>query len=262
MALGVYRSQTSWLHRCDPRAKLGCVLLYLVAVVLADTPGALFLVTVGALLLWWGSGQGAREALRLLGPMMPLVLGIFLINAVCTFGMAASDGAGWRPLAAALESGILVALKLLDAFLGAATLMITTPPVLLTAALRWFLSPGACFGLKVDEAAFSLTMVLRFVPLLGEEAVRIRAAQTSRGASFDTGGFVARVQQWIPVITPLFVGALRRCDNVAFAVASRAFFAPVKHTSLVQLRGGARDMFLLTAAFVLMVAVILWNCLS
>ncbi len=262
MAIGVFRQQDGWLQRCDPRAKLVAAVLFLGAVVLASGGGAVALVTGAALLLWWGSGQGPRQALALLKPLMPLVAFIFLVNGICTYVALAEVLGAPAALVSAVGGALFVVLKLVDALLGAATVMITTAPVRLTAAFRWFMGPLARFGVNVDEAAFSLTMVLRFVPLLGEEAVRIKAAQTSRGASFDCGGVIARVQQWVPVITPLFVGALRRCDNVAYAVASRAFFAPVKHTSLVRLKAGIRDAALVLLAFLLVAAILLAKQLS
>ena len=262
MGLGIYRDGGSFLHRCDPRAKVAAVILFLVAAAVAQGPAATALVAAAALALWAASGQGVREAGRLFKPLVPLAVFIVLVNAASAFGVAAGEGEAPRAIGTAVASGVVVAAKLFAAFLGAATVMETTSPVLLTAGFRWFMRPLARFGVRVEEVAFSLTMVLRFVPLLGEEAVRIKAAQMSRGASFDAGSVVGRVRQWAAVITPLFMGALRRCDTAAGAVASRAFFAPAPHTSLVQLKGRAVDVALVIGAFALVGAVIVSSCLG
>lgn len=262
MGLGIYRNGSSFLHRCDPRAKVAAVGLFLVAAAVARGPVATALVVAAALTLWTASGQGVREAGHLFKPLVPLAVFIVLVNAASAFGVAAEEGEALGAVGAAMASGMVIAARLFAAFLGAATVMETTPPVFLTAAFRWFMRPLARLGVRVEEAAFSLTMVLRFVPLLGEEAVRIKAAQMSRGASFDTGGVVGQVRQWTSVITPLFVGALRRCDTVAGAVASRAFFAPTPHTSLVQLKGNSADIALVIGAFALVGAVMALACLS
>lgn len=261
MSAGLYEPGTGWLYRCDPRAKLGSACLYLAAAALARGWAGVGLVGVAAGLLWWGTGRSLRRAARLLRPFLPLLVFIFAVNilgvALGVSGEASLDAV----LLAALGSASLTLLKLLAALVGAATVMLTTSPALLTTAVRQLLRPLGRLGLKVDEAAFSLSAVLRFAPLLREEALRVRTAQISRGATFE-GGLVQRVQRWVPVITPLFVGALRRSDRLAYAVVGRAFFAPGPHTSLVELRASAWDGVLIAAASALVVAVMLLASVS
>ena len=92
-------------------------------------------------------------------------------------------------------------------------------------ALRSLLGPLRRVHFPVDDAATALSLAVRFVPVLGEELARVRNAQASRGARFDSGGLVARLQAWGRVLVPLFVGAFRRADRVAVAMDARCYGA-------------------------------------
>lgn len=236
MSIGAYRPGRTWLYRLDPRAKVIAITLFLAASALARGPEGLAIVAVATLALWQGTGRRATEAAALLRPVGPLLAFIFLVNALAVFAdPAAGEGAQPEALAAALVGAVLATARLACALLGAATLMMTTTPERLTAALRALLRPVARNGKRLDEYALMLATVFRFVPLLADEALRVKRAQQSRGARFGEGGVIARVQSWVPVIVPLFASALRRADRHGLAVASRGFFSPARRTSLAQL---------------------------
>ena len=68
-----------------------------------------------------------------------------------------------------------------------------------------------------------MTIALRFIPTLMEEADRITKAQSARGASFDEGGLLHRAKAVIPLLVPLFVSAFRRAEELAMAMEARCY---------------------------------------
>ncbi len=70
-----------------------------------------------------------------------------------------------------------------------------------------------------------MTIALRFIPTLGEEAEKITSAQAARGADFSEGGPLRRARALVPVLVPLTVGAFRRADELAEAMESRGYGA-------------------------------------
>ena len=48
-------------------------------------------------------------------------------------------------------------------------------------------------------------------------------AQRLRGYDFDAGGPFERVRRYVPVIIPVFMGALRKANNMAMALEARGF---------------------------------------
>lgn len=251
---GAYRPGKGWLHASDPRAKIIAIVLFLVGAALASGLPSILLLLGATGLLWAGAGCSWHAATSTLRPLMPLLCFVFLVNGLASMaGAAPHEAVGAMVVAAAGES-LLVTAKLACAVVGAATLTMTTDPERLTAALRALARPLCRNGRRLDEYAFTVSAAFRFVPLLADEALRVKRAQESRGARFEGGGLIARVRAWVPVFTPLFAQGLCRADRLAYAVASRGFFGPQRHTSLVQFRWLAGDSALCTAA-VLFVAV-------
>ena len=110
---------------------------------------------------------------------------------------------------------------------------------------------------RVDKCSHCLLhciaecIALRFIPTLFEETQKIIAAQKARGASFDTGGLIARAKALLPVLIPLFVNSFRRADELAFAMDARCYNATEHRTKLKVMKLGIADFvgFLLIAAY-------------
>ena len=102
---------------------------------------------------------------------------------------------------------------------------LTTSPIALTDGLERMLSPLKVFKFPAHELAMMMTIALRFIPTLMEEADKIRKAQMARGADFESGNIIARAKAMIPILIPLFVSAFRRADELAMAMESRDLMA-------------------------------------
>jgi energy-coupling factor transport system permease protein len=86
-----------------------------------------------------------------------------------------------------------------------------------------------------------LTIALRFIPTLLEEADRIMKAQMARGADFNSGGLIQRARSLLPLLVPLFVSAFRRADELATAMEARCYRGGEGRTRLRELRLGVID---------------------
>ena len=85
--------------------------------------------------------------------------------------------------------------------------------------------------MPVDDIAFTLSLALRFIPLLFEQLGQIKIAQTSRGAQFGSGSLWKRLKTWMVVLIPLFIGFFRQVDSVVEAMDARCYGAE-ERTSL------------------------------
>ncbi len=86
------------------------------------------------------------------------------------------------------------------------------------------------------------------------------AAQRARGLEFSRGGVIARLTRYVPVVVPVFMGALRRADAMALALESRGFGRQTERTSFARSRFAPRD-FGVATLLVAVVAVYLWTWL-
>ncbi|MGA9388213.1 MAG: energy-coupling factor transporter transmembrane component T, partial [Candidatus Bathyarchaeia archaeon] len=95
------------------------------------------------------------------------------------------------------------------------------------------------------ELVFAFTTAVRFVPVLAEEAQTIMDAQKARGLELERGNFLKRIRNYIPILIPLIVSAIRRSLELAEAMESRAWGATKKRTNLYALRMHRGDFTLL-----------------
>ena len=79
-----------------------------------------------------------------------------------------------------LERSGLMLLRLVALVSFSGLLTFTTTPIELSDALESLLSPLRRFGVPVHEFAMMMTIALRFIPVLLEEADKIVKAQRSR----------------------------------------------------------------------------------
>ena len=86
-----------------------------------------------------------------------------------------------------------------------------------------------------------MTIALRFIPVLLEEADKIVKAQRSRGADFSSGSLKRRLNSIIAVIVPLLYNALKRADDLAIAMEARAYIGGEGRVSLRELQWRLTD---------------------
>jgi energy-coupling factor transport system permease protein len=106
------------------------------------------------------------------------------------------------------------------------------------------------------EFAFAFTTAVRFVPVLAEEAQTIMDAQKARGLELEKGGFLKRIRNYVPVLIPLIVSAIRRSLELAEAMESRAWGATKKRTNLYVLKFRRGDFALLAITVVVLAVAI------
>lgn len=87
-----------------------------------------------------------------------------------------------------------------------------------------------------------MTIALRFIPTLIEEADKIMKAQMARGADFESGNIFIRAKNMIPLLVPLFISAFRRADELAMAMEARCYRGGEGRTRLNVLKYGTNDV--------------------
>ncbi len=113
------------------------------------------------------------------------------------------------------------------------------------------------------EFCFAFTTAVRFVPVLAEEAQTIMDAQKARGLELERGNFIKRVRNYIPILIPLIVSAIRRSLELAEAMESRAWGTTKKRTNLYVLKMRRADYALaFVSVLMLIFAVYVWRFIS
>jgi len=97
---------------------------------------------------------------------------------------------------------------------------------------------------------FAITLAFRLVPLFIDSAGTVVQAQSLRGYDFNQGGPLERVRRYVPVVIPVFMGALRKANNMAMALEARGFGMMATPTSFIDYPIRPRDK----AAFAVLIA--------
>ena len=135
-------------------------------------------------------------------------------------------------------------------------LTFTTAPLELTDGIEHLLRPLARFGFPAHEIALMLSIALRYVPTLMDEAQRIMNAQRARGVEFNQGNFVDRMKAIIPILVPLFVSAFNRAEEMATAMEARGYRGGEGRTKYRQLDFDRNDL-LVFVGYLLVTAVLI-----
>jgi energy-coupling factor transport system permease protein len=126
----------------------------------------------------------------------------------------------------------MIAARLVLLVVGSSVLTLTTEPLKLTVGIEYILKPLKKIGVPAHEIAMMMSIALRFIPTLMDELDKIKKAQMSRGADFETGGIIKKANALVPLLVPLFVSAFKRADELAEAMDSRCYRGDVKRTRL------------------------------
>jgi energy-coupling factor transport system permease protein len=258
-SLGQFYPVSSPVHALDPRAKILATALFVAGLFLIDsTAGLLFLAAVIPALVAV-SRIPPTTFLRLLRPVLFIVALTVLFQVF--FSREDTMLFEWGFLevhSGGLSQGFFLALRILLLVSSAGLLTATTAPVALADGIEDLLSPLKRVRFPAHEVAMMMTIALRFIPTLGEEAEKIKGAQSARGADFSSGGPLRRVRSFIPVLVPLTVGAFRRADELADAMESRGYKGGEGRTRYRELRFRKRDaVALAVTVLALLVGVLL-----
>lgn len=257
--LGQFYPVASVVHELDPRAKIAATAMLVAGLFLVDSTRGILFVAAALVALVAASHIPARTFLRLLRPVL------FLVVLTAFFQVLFSREGGtlfeWGSLevySGGLRLGFFLALRILLLVSVAGLLTATTAPVALADGIEDLLSPLKRVRFPAHEVAMMMTIALRFIPTLGEEAEKITRAQAARGADFSEGGPLRRARGLVPVLVPLTVGAFRRADELAEAMESRGYRGGEGRTRYRELRFRTRDAIALgITVLVLLVGVLL-----
>lgn len=107
--------------------------------------------------------------------------------------------------------------------------LLTTAPEEITESLEDFMQPLRRIGLPVTEIALTLTLALRFIPLVLEEVQNLVRSVRTRAIKWQKLGIRGGLQIWLMISERLIENLLLRAEQIASAMQVRGFTSPDKH---------------------------------
>lgn len=142
----------------------------------------------------------------------------------------------------ALINSAFIALRIIILLLISSVLTLTTKPTELNIGLESLLKPLKVLKLNVAVFAMMVSIALRFIPTLINEANKIIKAQASRGVEFKESSFKEKINQIISLIVPMFILAYRRASDLADAMEARGYNPDSERTSIRTLEYEVSDI--------------------
>jgi len=237
ITLGQFYPVDSFVHRLDPRVKIILTFAFIVGVFLGGSIFAFLPVIAFIALAAWAAHLPMKLLLKGLKPLRFILIFTFVLNLFFSGGDTIWVKIGFIVIS---EEGFMTALRfsarLVFLVMGASLLTLTTSPVVLTDGLERLLSPLRKIGFPAHELAMMMTIALRFIPTLLEEADKIMKAQMARGADFESGNILQRAKAMVPLLVPLFVSAFRRAGDLAMAMEARCYHGGEGRTRMRMLK--------------------------
>jgi energy-coupling factor transport system permease protein len=224
MRFALYVEPPTAIHRLHPVTKLlGLMSLYLAAFMVDDPR---YLVPVGLVPICLLVAADATSLIR----RFALAFALVFVFTIAVWAIRYRTAAG-------VEVGLSSAMRLGVFFMMGLLLLATTRVEELAYGLGRLRVPY--------KAGFTLTLAFRLVPLFFDAAGTILDAQRCRGLRLDEGGPLVRLRRFVPVLVPVFVGALRRGDRMAMALELRGFNSGRPRTTYLRARMGGPDVLAL-----------------
>lgn len=263
ITFGQYVETRSPIHRSDPRVKLVLLILAVVFIFLSGNFFSLMLSLSFVLVTILVSRIPLKMYLKNLKAVLPIIILTSLIN------MFYGDEANgvlvsfWKLTITydGLYRAFFMALRIVLLIIISSSLTYTTTPNDLTDGIESLLSPLKFIGLKsaVHTLALMMTIALRFIPTLVEEAGKIMNAQKARGADLESGSLKERIKALIPILIPLLISSVRRAYELAEAMECRCYNGGEGKTRMKQLKISIIDFCLIGFSALFCAGIILLN---
>ncbi|MCO6558245.1 MAG: ATP-binding cassette domain-containing protein [Bifidobacterium sp.] len=235
--------QPSIIARLDPRMKLVVFLVLMFTSFMVSSLPQLGLTALMVIVLAAAAKLGPKRLFRSMRGFLILLLVMGVINMlfvrtgkplVTFWNFPITDEGVMAAILYTCRFGLVILLGII--------LLQTTTPTALTDGFGSLLSPLRRFGLHTQELALVMSLALRFLPTLADEARNIIDAQAARGGSIETGSPAKRIKALVAIVVPIFAGALRHSDNVSLALDAQSYEEGIHRTHWHAMRISGKDI--------------------
>jgi energy-coupling factor transport system permease protein len=252
LPLGLYLEQpVTWLHYLDARVKFIWLMSFLAAP-LVDNPYWRLGLVVLLILLTLSAAIPLRVWRQQMGWLLMLALFVFVLSAIAPDGFSTNHQLRlpeselilpqptdyryvlWSSGPAtvtrrSLDLAIRVSTLLFTLIYSTNLFLLTTAPEEITAGLESLMRPLRRLNWPVTEITLTLTLSLRFIPLVLEEVQNLVRSVRTRAINWKKLGVRKSLQVWLMVSERLLENLLLRAEQIASAMTVRGFTSPSEH---------------------------------
>lgn len=253
ITIGQYYNGKSFVHSLDARCKLISLAVMMVLIFVAKSAVEYVFTAAMVCVIIAASKVPVAYILKGMKPVWIIVAFTAVINVFMGSGEEVLFTIGFVSIK---KEAVLAAIKMIFRVVMLVTvstlLTLTTSPMVLTGGIERLLKPLSKIKFPSHEVAMMMSIALRFIPTLADEADKIMKAQAARGNDIESGGFIGKLKGMIPLFVPLFVSAFRRADDLAMAMECRCYTGGHNRTAFKKMEYTKKD----AVAFLVMLAAV------
>ena len=211
-----FHAGSSVPHKLDVRFKLMFLVVISLSSLKAFVP-SLSLLTMVLLVALMHAGLPFKMALKDLRYGFLLLMFVFMARSFSVPGSPVVEFKAVSVTREGLYEGAMVCWRLLIVIMTGLLFVVTTRSSEIKAAVEWMLKPFPWIPAK--RIAIMLSLIVRFIPLIFEQAKKTTEAQRARGVE-NRKNPVYRLKMFgIPLMRRVF----ERADNLALAMEARCY---------------------------------------
>lgn len=223
ISFGQFVPGKAFLYKLDPRTKIILSLIFIITVLFCNNYQSALLMVLSTVIIMFVS----KVPWKLYFKSMKMIIFVVAITAILNLFYGTGDPiielGPLKLTEAGIANSVFVTTRVVSLIFISSALTFTTSPNDLTDAIERLMLPLKFFKVDVHAVAMMMTIALRFVPTLLEEADKIMSAQKSRGANFEKGKIIDVARSVITILIPLFISSFKRAYDLAIAMECRCY---------------------------------------
>lgn len=241
ITIGKYYPVRSRVHLMNPLSKIICTMTFLLMCVFSNTMLMNLILFALIILMILNSHIPLKYFFKTIKSLRFILLFTIIINMIFNIYF---------------ETTLVMLSRMILLVLYTSILTLTTPPTEITYGLEKFLSPLKVFRFPVNRMALSISIALRFIPTIIDEANKILKSQACRGIDYNYSGIKGKFVAIKALIIPMFILTIKRADELADAMEVRLFSIYRKRTNFRQNKWGFYDTYLVAIHIALLITLI------
>ena len=228
ISFGKFLPGDSFVHNLDPRIKLIVSFLIFFTVFFVKKWFCFFMMIFLVLFLMKLSRIPMKTYFKSIKPIIIMAFVASVINIIFEFQsrMMLHNNIKFD----FFKNSTVMFFRILVLALSGTLISFTTSPQNISFSLEKIMTPFKYIGINVQELSLTMTIALRFLPILFDEANKIIVSQASRGAEFKSKNIFKKIKAYSNILVPLFISAFKKADFLAESMESRCYDINSKRT--------------------------------
>jgi energy-coupling factor transporter transmembrane protein EcfT len=211
-----FHAGNSLLHQLDVRFKLMFLVVISLSSLKAFVP-SLSLLTLMLMIALNHAGLPLKMALKDLRYVFLLLLFVFMARSLSVPGLSVVEFKTVSVTREGLYEGAIVCWRLVIVIMAGLSFVLSTRSSEIKAAVEWMLKPFPSIPAK--RIAFMMSLIVRFIPIIFEQAKKTAEAQRARGVESRKNPVYRLKMFGIPLIRRIF----ERADKLVLAMEARCY---------------------------------------